>query len=101
MKCKKRNCNQTHKCRCYSFGNDSNQKCAYKAGNFLYPCEPGCCNGGCPGQCDDTDPQPPFAEVGNMVYIPKDSTLTIKFLSVVSIILIALVVTSTISLFRK
>ena len=101
MKCKKRNCNETHVCRCYSFGNDSNQKCVHKKGNFLYPCEPGCCPGGCPGQCDDTDPQPPFAEAGNLFYVSKDSTLTIKFLSVVAVILIALVVASTLSLFKK
>ena len=101
MKCKKRNCNETHTCRCYSFGNDNDQKCVHREGNFLYPCEPGCCPGGCPGQCDDVDPQPPFAEADNLLFIPKDASISVKFLSVVAIILIALVVASTLSLFRK
>lgn len=101
MKCKERNCNETHVCRCYSFGSDSNQKCVYKEGSFLYPCNPGCCTGGCPGQCDDTDEQPPFAEVGNLIFIPKDASLSVKLLSVIVIVLISLVITSTLSLFRK
>ena len=101
MKCKKRNCIETHNCRCYSFGSDNNQRCVYREGSFLYPCEPGCCPGGCPGQCDDVDSQPPFAEAGNLFYIPKDASISIKFLSVVSIILIALVIVSTLSLFKK
>ncbi len=101
MKCKTRNCNETQTCRCYSFGSDSNQKCVRKEGSFLYPCDPGCCIGGCPGQCDDVDPQPAFAEAKNLIFIRKDGSISFKVLSVIAIILISLVLASTLSLFSK
>lgn len=101
MKCARRNCNETHTCRCYSFGDDSTQKCVHRKGDFLYDCEPGCCPGGCPGQCDDTDPKPPFAEVGNLTYIARNSAMSTKVLSAISVILVTLVILSTLSMLRK
>jgi hypothetical protein len=35
------------------------------------------------------------------MFIPKDASISIKFLSIIAIILVALVAASTLSLFRK
>ena len=38
----------------------ANQICAYESNDgFLYQCDPGCCEGGCPGECLDVKPRPP------------------------------------------
>jgi len=40
----------------------ANQICAFEAEDgFMYPCDPGCCQGGCPGQCEEVAPRPPRA----------------------------------------
>ena len=36
------------------------QLCAYESDEgYLFPCDQGCCDGGCPGQCDGVTPRPP------------------------------------------
>lgn len=41
---------------------NSNQICAFENDDgFMYPCDPGCCQGGCPGQCEEVKPRPPTA----------------------------------------
>ncbi len=46
---------------------NSNQICAFEnEDGFMYPCDPGCCQGGCPGQCEEVAPRPPRANYVKM-----------------------------------
>lgn len=51
----------------------ANQICAHESKGFLYPCDPGCCQGGCPGQCLDVPPRPP-----QKVYTPQEVTPSVS-----------------------
>lgn len=64
------------KCKCYpnlsntdNVDYNSNQFCAFESDDgFVYPCDPGCCDLGCPGQCEEVEPRPPEA-----TYTVKDT----------------------------
>ena len=74
--CKKPcNLNFNEKCKCFPTNSlkslqsftlekklsilNKNQICAHQVGDFLIPCGKGCCDEGCPGECDKVKPRPP------------------------------------------
>ena len=69
------------KCKCYpnlsiiqDEGGDTNsiQFCAFESDDgFIYPCDPGCCGAGCPGQCEGVAPRPPVATYASTDATPK------------------------------
>ena len=53
---------------------NSTQFCAFESEDgFLYPCDVGCCKGGCPGQCANISPRPP-----QIPYVKRDQKLASK-----------------------
>ena len=69
MNCKTDVCkgdNRKRNCQCYALSSASdarrNQKCMVEEDGVYYECEAGCCHEGkgCPGQCRDVDPSPPY-----------------------------------------
>lgn len=68
MDCKKNFCSNEYsdkECLCYAVPGTENelgdQFCAWRDENFLFKCDPGCCNEGkgCPGECKNVKPQDP------------------------------------------
>lgn len=55
-----------------------NQICAYESKDgFLYPCDSGCCQGGCPGQCLDVKPRPPQGTYKKIVFTKEQQNLKV------------------------
>lgn len=89
MDCKNLACSQmTMNCRCYAKpGNESEQFCGYKKNSIVIPCDPGCCDGGCPGQCKDVPERPPYGLDTSLIDVEK-FPLYIKGLIILIIFLI-------------
>ena len=100
------------KCKCYTTLDDikllglsaeerkhrinSEQFCAFKGDDgALYDCDKGCCEGGCPGQCESVDPRPPTgvytsSNAKGPINIP--TRLIIQLVILISIVLIILAI---------
>lgn len=68
MNCEDEKCSDEYSdknCNCYAtYGTNeplTDQLCAWRDGNFLFKCDPTCCNEGkgCPGECFGIKPQKP------------------------------------------
>ena len=80
-------------CQCYG-KDDENQFCAFEENGLLYECFPGCCEGGCPGQCSDVRPKPPYRDK-KFTLITKNRTTYAKYLQITFIVILALIIAST------
>lgn len=100
MDCTRDTCTTTEKCRCYALlgkGKTSEyQICAYKRGDAYFMCEPSCCKGGCPGQCADVIPKPPYAVIDKISNTEIDNRQVLLW---VGIIVALLIIMSTVALF--
>lgn len=91
-----------YECKCYAdtfegLPNDR-QVCGAKFGNKVYACKPGCCKGGCPGQCKGAKSQPPEEIIDIIFMSQQDNTYYIVlFFVIIALLLVA----STVSLFFK
>lgn len=83
-------------CQCYG-KDDKNQFCAYEENGFLYECFPGCCEGGCPGQCEGVRPKPPYKDKSYTV-VTKEVKKIDKYLQALFIFILLLVIASTFSI---
>lgn len=91
MNCKANGCkgdNRKRNCQCYALSSASdarrNQKCMVEEDGVYYECEAGCCHEGkgCPGQCSDVDPSPPYRVISHSdVY----TTASVKYLTTIQI----------------
>jgi len=100
MNCKKDSCRTTETCRCYALLSENNprgkQMCGYKRGDSVFMCDPGCCDGGCPGQCSGVSPREPYAIVDKFSSTEIDNR---RILMWIGIILCVLLLASTLALF--
>lgn len=94
MDCAKSKCSQMEKdCRCYAKvnvrDNTKTQFCGYKKNSLIIPCDPGCCDGGCPGECKGAAPAPPYGidkSTFNVEKIPLYFKLVIFILAIFAIV---------------
>ena len=55
-----------------------NQICAYESKDgFIYPCDPGCCKAGCPGQCPRVTPRPPEGTHKKRMITEKEQSIKV------------------------
>ena len=87
-------------CRCYADVNSEDPKnaqiCGIRKNGYVVPCKPGCCHGGCPGQCLGAKSREPYSFGKYTIPVPFERTFKLLFLS-----MIILVILSTILVFRK
>lgn len=98
MDCKDLKCSErTKNCRCFAYANVKDPKkeqfCGYKKNSVVIPCDPGCCDGGCPGQCKGVADKPPYEIAQNDVDLSKIPL----YLKLAAFLLVVLVIISTIS----
>lgn len=103
MDCSDLKCDIIDECRCYATESESrpfeNQICATRRGDKIIPCAPGCCSGGCPGQCKGVRPRQPFRVTDNIfTHFQIDIPAYIK---IILVVLLGLVITSTLSLVTR
>ena len=96
-------CQETDKCQCYALaGTDKpneNQVCARIKGNFLYPCNPTCCDGYCPGQCQGVEPRPAFRQDRELTYVDGKGYYRVDVILILLVFIIMMLLgLSTISL---
>ncbi len=99
MKCSNLMCmgdDRIQNCQCYGVDAE-NQVCAFEENGVLYECFPGCCEGGCPGQCTDALPRPAYRESVFPV-ITKDSRVYRKYIQESFLLILILIIASTIFL---
>tara|TARA_B000000557_G_scaffold54514_1_gene42068 strand:+ start:5824 stop:6141 length:318 start_codon:yes stop_codon:yes gene_type:complete len=87
-------------CRCYADVNSEDPKnaqvCGIRKNGYVVPCKPGCCHGGCPGQCKGAKAREPYSFGNYTIPVPFEKTFKLLFIS-----MIILVILSTILVFRK
>jgi len=87
-------------CKCYASINsqfpDEEQFCGFEENGKVFPCDIGCCDDGCPGQCPGIKPRPPYAIRRKMR--TKDTEIR-KYIKLILTVLVYLIILSTISLF--
>ena len=95
MDCKSLSCTQvTKQCRCYAKpGKENEQFCAYKKNSIVIPCDAGCCDKGCPGQCAGVPPSPPYGIDTNLINIEKIP----EYLKALFLLVIILIIASTLT----
>jgi hypothetical protein len=95
MDCKALKCSgldQIRDCRCYAKpGKEQQQFCAYNRNGLIIPCNPGCCDKGCPGQCKDVPFREPYELDKNKFDVEKIPT----YLKLLVFAIIILIVMST------
>jgi len=95
MDCKALKCSgfdRVRNCRCYAKpGNEEKQFCAYSKNGVIIPCNPGCCDKGCQGQCEDVTFRPPYALDRNIY----DAEKFPEYLKLAVVLVIVLIVLST------
>ncbi|QIG59700.1 hypothetical protein [Dishui Lake phycodnavirus 3] len=100
MECEKLKCDIIDECKCYAKKGEKypneNQFCGVRRGSRVFACNPGCCAGGCPGQCKKVIPKPPFS-ITDDLYTPFQANIP-AYIKVVLVILLGLVIMSTLSL---
>jgi len=93
MDCKALACSGFDKirdCRCYAKpGKEERQFCGYNKNGVIIPCNPGCCDKGCPGQCKDVPFREPYALDRNK-FDPEKFPIYLKLLIVVILVLIVI-----------
>lgn len=102
------------KCKCYTTLDDiqlrglpreerikrinSEQFCAFESDDgFVYECDKGCCEGGCPGQCEGVDPRSPtgtYIKPSNQEKRGISTWPVIQFVILIAFLLILLAVLS-------
>ena len=100
MECADEKCEYDCKCYADTFEVTPNdrQVCGAKIGNKVYACKPGCCKGGCPGQCKGAKSKPPEDVVDIIQLSDQDNAFyIILFLVIIALLLVA----STVSLFFR
>jgi len=89
-------------CRCYADVNSEDPKniqvCGIRKNGYVVRCKPGCCHGGCPGQCKGAKAREPYS-FGKYT-IPYDNQVKKTFEMLFSAMII-LVILSSILVFRK
>lgn len=97
MECAKMKCDSIESCRCYTLSSETNpnerQFCGYKKGRTLLPCNPGCCAGGCPGQCGGVDPREPYEIIEDSIVIEDP----VQYAHAAIVLVIMLILLSTIN----
>lgn len=96
---------KTKECKCYATSDsnypDEEQFCGFEQNGFIFPCQVGCCDEGCPGECPGIEPRPPHTIVKEELSVNNKDTLFRKIMATILIIVVALILTSTLSLFIK
>ncbi|MDA9846871.1 hypothetical protein N9C10_02950 [Flavobacteriaceae bacterium] len=95
---------KTKKCQCFASSDtklpNEDQFCGFEQDGFIFPCDVGCCDKGCPGQCPGIDPKPPSDVIGEDILIINNEEKEIKkVIATLFILIIGLVIISTLSLF--
>ena len=98
--CPSENCEYGCKCYADTFEGLPNERqvCGAKFGNKVYACKPGCCKGGCPGQCKGAKPRPPEEIIDIIQLSQQDYTFVVI---IFGILIALLLITSTVSLFFR
>lgn len=108
--------NSVRDCKCYPnlsilsqnpsqeelFGN---QFCAFESEDgFLYSCDAGCCQGGCPGECSNVSPRPPegiYVKQNQIIGSEERSTKVGQYIIAVLVVMFGLALATVASLFHR
>ena len=100
MECEKLTCDAIDECKCYATESETypyeKQFCGVRRGKRVFPCNPACCSGGCPGQCKGVRPRPPY-KITDDVFTPFQVDIP-AYTKIILVVLLGLVITSTLSL---
>lgn len=102
MECEELKCDVIDECKCYALKSEKypyeKQFCGVRRGKRVFPCNPGCCSGGCPGQCKDVQSRPPF-RVTDDLYTPLQADIP-AYTKMVLAVLACLSALSTLALLK-
>lgn len=100
MECEKLTCDVIDECKCYATKSETypyeKQFCGVRRGKRVFPCNPACCSGGCPGQCKGVRPRPPY-KITDDLFTPFQVDIP-AYTKIILVVLLGLVITSTLSL---
>ena len=100
MECADLKCDVIDECKCFAMTDETfqyeNLVCGVRRGARIFPCNPGCCSGGCPGQCKGVRPRSPY-KVTDDFFTPFEVNIP-AYSKIILVVLLGLVITSTLSL---